>query len=48
MCYSEAMKTGDKAFVRLDGVVYEGTVKRATALAVCSATFDPSAPLVRC
>ncbi|MFY9838779.1 MAG: hypothetical protein WAK55_20340 [Xanthobacteraceae bacterium] len=29
ICYSEAMKTGDKAFVRLDGVVYEGTVKRA-------------------
>ena len=29
VCYSEAMKTGDKAFVRLDGVVYEGTVKRA-------------------
>jgi hypothetical protein len=23
------MKTGDKAFVRLDGVVYVGTVKRA-------------------
>jgi hypothetical protein len=29
ICYSEAMKTSDKAFVRLDGVVYEGTVKRA-------------------
>ena len=28
ICYSEAMKTGDKALVRLDGVVYEGTVKR--------------------
>jgi hypothetical protein len=29
ICYREAMKTGDNAFVRLDGVVYEGTVKRA-------------------
>jgi hypothetical protein len=25
----ERMKTGDKAFLRLDGVVYVGTVKRA-------------------
>jgi hypothetical protein len=30
----ERMKTGDKAFLRLDGVVYVGTVKRAFPIAI--------------
>jgi hypothetical protein len=39
ICYSEAMKAGDKAFVRLDGVVYEGTVKKLTQPSQCWSPF---------